>query len=208
MSQRTLLLFSLALAALLLGSTAAHATPIQWGYNWNAFPSSVVAGTGWVSLSNEPGHTATGNSSTVATALKVFSTASSTSPNQFGPSQGHYALQITLTDTASGNSGSLLFFGQLQGTFSQSTANISSTFSGPTTQSIGLGANYYTVSLTSYAAPGPPQQGNLGSIGAFVQVQPLRNKLAPEPSSIALASLGIGFAGLGAFRRRRRTKRT
>ncbi len=206
MTKRTLFSHTLALAVVLLGATAAQASPIQWGYDWNASPSSVVAGGGSISLSNESPHTAAGNSTLVATQLQVFSTASPGSPDTFGPSQGHYALQINLKDIASGSTGFLLFFGQLQGSFSQLNSNVTNTFFSPTTQSIGLGSNYYTVTMTTYTPPGPPDQGNLGSIGAFVQVQTLRDKLSqvPEPSTMALAGMSLGLAGLAAWRRKRR----
>ena len=99
------------------------------------------------------------------------------SPDTFAANQGFYALKLDLTDLTSGKSGFLLFFGQLQGSFSQGNANVTNTFFSPATQSIGLGNNFYTVTMNSYSPPGPPSEGNLGSIGAFVQVQPASEKL-------------------------------
>jgi hypothetical protein len=211
MTKRTPILHTLALAVVLLGATHVHATPIQWGYDWNASPSNVAAGAagGYISLTNEPPHTnAAGNSTLVATQLQVFSNASASSPDTFTSSQGKYALKIDLTDTVSGKSGFLLFFGQLQGSFSHDNSNVTNMFFSPQSQSIGLGKNFYTVTMTTYTPPGPPSEGNLGSIGASVHVEAARDRLAPEPSTMALAGLCLALAGLTGWKRRRRAARS
>lgn len=208
MKRRTLLMNTLALALVLLGSTDARANLISWGYDWTASPNQVSATGGSIdnkiTLSNETFHVAVGNSSVVASNLKAFSTANPLTPDTFLATDGNYTLKITLTDIDSGMTGFLLFTGQLQGTFSEFNAIVSNTFFFPTTQAIGLGTNFYTVSLNAYTPPGLPAQGNLGSIGAFVQVESLKDGRVPEPSSFLLAGLGVGFLGLGAWRRSRR----
>lgn len=199
MKKRTLVLRILALALVLLGASNAHAGLISWGYDWSASPSFVTAGTGKITLSNESFHTAVGNSDIVATNLKVISTADPLSPDVFTAVDGNYSLTLKITDIDSSQFGFLTFTGQLQGKFSSLNANVTNTLFPLTTQSITLGTNLYTVSMTYYTPPGPPEQGNLGSIGAYVQVQ----EQVPEPSTLALAGVGLAVGVLAGWRRRR-----
>lgn len=194
----------LAVAAVLFATTgSARADLISWGYDWAASPAAVTAGTGSVSLSNETFKTAVGNSQVVVTNLKVFSTAVPGTPDTFGLGDGNYSMILKLTDIDSGLTATLTFTGQLQGSFSASSANVTNTFTGLVSQTAFLGANQYTVTLNAYTPPGPPAQGNLGSIGAFVQVSKIDIQRVPEPTALALAGLGVGMAGLAAWRRRR-----
>src|SRR5262249_11012593 len=117
-----------------------------------------------------------------------------------GPLDGKYKLTINLKDKESGLTGSLFFTGQLQGQFSSGNANVTNLFDGPISKSITLGNNTYTVDLTSYTPPGSSNSSQLGAIGAHIHVE---GRL-PEPSSIALAVLGVGLIGARGFRSRSR----
>lgn len=197
----------LAFATVLFGSTArTNAALIQWGYDWSASPSFVTAGAGKVTLSNETSHTAAGNSHVVATQLQVFSSADPLTPDTFGAGDGNYALTINLKDIASGLTGSLTFTGKLQGSISALSSNVTNTFNAPTVKSLLLGFTNFTVTMDSYTPPGPPDQINFGSIGAMVTVTSLKpsDERTPEPSTMALAGIGAGIAGLSAWRRRRK----
>jgi hypothetical protein len=195
-----------AFALLLLGSVPARADLINWSFSWDRSVPAVLAGTGGVSLTGETITSAVGDSDVVASNLRVFSTAPPKSPDTFGPNDGHYAVTITLTDAATGTSGSLTFTGQLQGTFSSDSAGVSNTFTGLTTQKITLGNTLFTVTMTGYTAPGPPTATKAGSIGAFVHVESAQGEEQhlPEPSTMLLAGLGAGVAGLAGWRKRRR----
>jgi hypothetical protein len=196
----------LGVAIVLVGSAAtANAAPIKWGYDWSAPPGFVTAGAGKVTLSNEKYNNAAGGSHVVATQLQVFSTAHPLTPDAFSASGGGYTLTINLKDIESGETGSLTFTGKLQGKISQFSANVTNTFSSPAAQSILLGYTSFVVTMSSYTPPGPPDQLNYGSIGALVEVSSLKPaERTPEPSTMALAGIGAGIAGLSAWRRRRK----
>jgi MYXO-CTERM domain-containing protein len=207
MKKRTQLGRALALLLLLSVAGSARADLISWGYDWSASPTNVTAGSGSVKLSNETFHVAVGNSQVVATNLQEFSTAD---PLQgqfdvFGPNDGKYTLTLNLKDLASGQTGALVFKGQLQGQFSSLNSAVSNTYFAPTSQTIVLGATQFMVTMNAYSPPGPPSQGNLGSMGAFVEVAKVRE--TPEPATLTLAGFGAAAFGLAAWRRRRRAAR-
>src|SRR5262249_21431147 len=160
-----------ALALLLLAGNRGRADFIQWSYNWNINPISVLSdsGNGSVSFTNQPAQTASGNSDTVATNLKANSLAAPGAPDTLN-NTGAYSLTLSLTDSTSGQTGTLTFSGKLSGSFSKDSANITNQFNTPTVQTLFLGNNSYTVSIGPYSPPGPPDSTNLGSIAAHVDV--------------------------------------
>ncbi len=204
---RWLTVFSSAVAGLLLAGAPARADFIQWTYNWQ--PGSLEtpadgSGTGGVSFSNQPSAAATGNSDIVATNLRVFSSALPSNPDMLVKG-GAYSLALTLTDTASGMSGTLTWTGKLTGSFSATSSNLTNVFTSPITQTLLLGQNLYTVSIGQYSPPGPPTAGNAGSIGAHVNVAPQGTiqSSTPEPSTLVLAGLALSVGGGAAWRKRR-----
>jgi hypothetical protein len=212
-----------ALALLVLAVRPAGADPISWGFDWNNGPVKVYVRppknpldkVGYVSLSSESFKTAFDNSDLAATNLQTFSTAPATKPDTFAPfvslknpGTGYYFLTIDLSDLTGlpGHTGSLTFFGKLDGSISAGNSNLTNQFIGPTTQSLLLGNDYFIVSLTSFSPPEPPSPdvpgGKVGSIGAHVDVLDAHRAL-PEPTTLLLAGLGAGLAGLAGWRRPR-----
>jgi hypothetical protein len=193
--------------ALLAGAGGARADLIEWSYNWDRTPVSVISdtGNGSVSFTNEPTKHATGSSDTVATNLKANSLAPATAPDTISGSNGNYTLTLKLTDKASGQSGTLTFTGKLSGSLSKDSANITNQFTGLLTQPLVLGTNTYTVTLGQYAPPGPPSASNFGSIAAHVDVQGGVGSAqsTPEPSALLLSGLGLALAGGAGWRKRR-----
>jgi len=132
---------------------------------------------------------------------------------QFGASTSQYQLALHLTDQASGASGTLTFGGYLSGTLPVSYGialySLTNTFVGPTTQSLKLGQNLYTVTIgpvvlpQEFIAPDDFPSNDSGSISASISVQPLTNS-APEPSSLLLACLSLPPLGLARWLRRRK----
>jgi hypothetical protein len=196
--------FGIALVLLLAGAPRARADQILWNYNWSRSPSMVHAdapGTGYIALTDEQLKSAIGDSDIVATNLRTYSTAPSTAPDVFTAKP--YALSLFLQDQASGASTTLTFTGVFDGTLTALSANIKNTFTGPTTQTVVLGTNKYTVTIGTYTPPGPTGASNAGSISAHatVTVQPVIQDV-PEPSTLLLALLAAPV-GLVLWRRRR-----
>jgi hypothetical protein len=195
-------LLGVALSIVLASASSARADLIPWMYNWSRSPAQINAdapGTGHISLSDEPSHFAVGNSNVVATNLRTYSTAAPDKPDVF--THKSYNLILHLVDVQSSTPGTLTFTGEVNGTLSSLSSNLTNTFTGPTTQSIILGTNKYTVTLPTFSQPGPPGSINVGSIS--VTVSPLTVESLPEPGTLALAGLGVALLGLARrFRRR------
>src|SRR5579884_3673851 len=131
----------------------------------------------------------------------------------FGGPGAQYWLSLHLRDQASGNSGTLTFRGYFGGSLSlqdpSMAFSLTNTFTGPTTQTLQLGHNLYTVTLGPVVLPqyfNAPDDGpdlSMGSISATISAQPLTNS-TPEPSSLLLACLGLPSLGLAGWFRRRR----
>lgn len=221
--KRSLLAFAAAAALLCLRGTPAWATPITtttdvgWSYNFTPSQSFVSAdspGSGTVSFTNEPTKSATNSSDVVVTNLRVSSTAMADSPDTLN-SSGAWKVGLTVTDAASGASNTMMFSGKLSGTFSAANSNISNTFTGTTSYTWLAPAapgtktrDQYTVTLTGYTPPGPPSASNAGSISAHITVTPeggTSGTGTPEPSTLVLSVLGLGFAGVASWRKRRRS---
>src|SRR5262249_59978543 len=93
-------------------------------------------------------------------------------------------------------------------------------WTGPTTQTVTLGNDTYTVTMSGSSPPGPPGSANPGSISAHVDVAAGPNgggggggggggppvNPAPEPSTLALSGLGLSCLGIASWRKRRRNR--
>ena len=212
--KRSLLVFASTAGLLFLAGGRASAsqsqTPeVKWTYNFTPTQSFVQAdspGTGTVTFTNEPTKGASNSSDVVVTNLRVSSTAASSSPDMLN-SNGAWKVGLTLTDSSSGNSSTLWFTGKLGGSFSANNSNVTNKFTGATslTWTDPKTGDQFVVSLNSYTPPGPPTASNAGSISAHVAVTPGVGVSGnnPEPSTLVLSCLGLGFAGFSTWRKRR-----
>lgn len=215
--KRSLVATALAVGLLCLGGSPAWASPsatpdVQWSYNFTPNQQFVNGNPGGsVSFTSQPTLNATNNSDVVVTNLKVSSTATADSPDTL--SSAGWSVGLKLTDVASNTSDTMLFGGKLSGSFSADFSNITNTpNSGESSYTwTAPSGNQYKVTLDGYTPPGPPSQTNLGSISAHVQVTPADGTISgggggttPEPSTLVLSCLGLGFAGLTSWRKRRR----
>jgi hypothetical protein len=189
-----------------LGAADARAELIQWSYNWSRSPAEVHSsnhgGAGFLALTDEGLKSAAGNSYLVATNLQAHSTASLNDPDVF--TNRPYSLDLFLQDKASGQSGTLAFTGEFNGTITAKSTLITNTFTGQTTQTLVLGDHLFTVTIGPYSAAGPPGAVNAGSIAARAEITVSSIFHLPEPSAFVLASLGIGGSLLA---RRRRSQK-
>src|SRR5262249_15873992 len=108
-----------------------------WSYDWSRTPSTGVisadpGGTAALPLPHQPADSASGESDILSTNIRVFSWAAPSTPDHV--TNPPYSLTLSLTDTASGQHGSLTFTGQLNGKFTASSANVGNSFTGSTTQ--------------------------------------------------------------------------
>jgi hypothetical protein len=193
-----------ALALLLLGGGPCWADFIHWTYSWSNSPNELFSdnGTGKIALSNESPTNAVNNTDVVATNIHTFSSAPPSSPDTFTAKP--YVLTMNLTDQDSGATGTMTFSGQFNGTLTAESSNLRTTFTGATEQSLVLGTHVYNVTIGPFSPPGPPGAVNAGSISAhaLVEVHEVIEE-TPEPSTLALLTLGLPLAGVGLWRRRR-----
>jgi hypothetical protein len=206
----------IALTLLLLTGVSARAD-VSWSYNWAPSATQINAnagGPGYLTLTNEPGGSATGNSNTVVTNIQAYSTATSSNPAVFNNVPISFALQ--LTDAASGTSDTLKFSGYFSGNITATSSNVQLTFTSPMSETVTVGQNTYAVMVGTYTPPGPPGEVNSGSLNAFVTVTSLGGGHTggtgggtsggtgtPEPATLTLACLAFPFVGLYGWRRRR-----
>lgn len=197
----------IALTLLLLTKATARAD-VSWNYNWEPSAPKVYAnsgGSGYLMLTDEPDHTATGSSNTVVTNIQAVSTAPSSNPAVFNNVPVSFAMK--LTDAASGANDNLSFSGSFSGNITASSANVQLSFNQPTSEMVTVGGNQYKVVVGSYTPPGPPGVVNSGSLNAFVTVTPVKGgggiASVPEPAALTLACLAFPFVGLCGWRKRR-----
>jgi hypothetical protein len=195
----------------LLGNAAGvRADPVQWSYSWTSTPGNILAnapGTGYVSLTDEKSVQAEGSTDIVATNLKTHSTAPYNNPDVF--TNAGYAVTLTITDQASGKSGTMTFHGLLNGTVTVNSSNLKNQFIGQTEQTLVLGNHVYKVTIGPYVPPGPPNSGNSGSVGAHAEALVTVQTL-PEPATLVLSLSGFVLvlgARVGRRRRRRRSRK-
>jgi len=207
--------FAAVLATAAFAVSPAKADFVPWTYNFTPSSTSFasdIPGTGGLPLTNEPLNHAVGTSDVVITNIRTFSSATRTNPDHF--SHAAYTFSLVLKDDASGASTTLKFGGFFTGSVSINSSNILNTFTGPTLQTVKLGANTYSVSIGSYAPPGPPTASNAGSINAHVSVNEFTpggggtkgGGEAPEPSSLLLAGTGLSFLGAAGWRKWKRRR--
>src|SRR5579875_3196969 len=159
--------------ALLFWTGASARADLSWTYNWTPNPTQVNAtsgGPGYLTLTNEPDHTATGSSNTVITNIQAVSTAPPSNPAVFDHAPVSFTLQ--LEDLTSKATDTLSFSGYFSGNITADSANVQLKFTSPTTETVTVGGNNYSVQVGTYTPPGPPGAVNAGSLNAFVTVTP------------------------------------
>jgi hypothetical protein len=185
----------LAVALLLGAALPAKADPIPWVFAWSRSPADVKAdapGTGHIELTAEGPTHAAGDSDIVATNLYTHSTATAARKDLFTAKP--YTLTLSLTDVASGATGTMVFTGKLDGWVTARGSHLRNTFTGATTQELTLGGHPYTLTIGPYTPPSVPDARNAGSIGAQVSVGgDVTVQQLPEPGTLVLTGLGAAL---------------
>lgn len=203
-----------ALAVGLLGAASAQAD-VHWQANWSPSNDVIIAGddsTVEFTNLNKSSYTTTAKLpviNTPTTNLTIKTEAPTNDPDVFVGQ--NYKLVLELTDTASGKTKSFDFLGKLSGTISTAGAAISNMFDPVTaiqTWTVPENGNFYTINLKDFVAPGSASNINTkGAMGADITVVAGDGggqvHDTPEPSTLALAGLGMAFTGLAAWRRRK-----
>jgi len=218
MASSRLLVFAAWLGALGLVETKARADIIHWSYQWSATPTILpnpypnpTNGQSSIRLDVAPQAQAIGSSSLLPVRVTYPTGPTTAVPQDFLPFDSRYSryqLSLSLRDSASGNSGTVVFAGYFNGGM-----NPTNSFAGPMTQSIQLGSDLYTVSMEPFSGwvnrqyrlgPNsyrPYEVFAVGSFSAVVDAQPVQHA-APEPPAGTLAGLGISLLGLAAWSQR------
>ena len=193
----------LAAACFLSAGSAAHASEISWSYHFvsDGHPINFVHSNKAFGLVGLPGngsgslHTSAGATTDISTKIWSFSTASASHPQSVGNLP--FAINLKITDRASGVSAYVSFSGILSGNIWNHGSTLSAKFSGPTTQQVDINHHLYTVSYESFTPPEGP-----GHAGKFTFDAKAQNN--PEPSTLVLAAIGVPFFGVSLRRRARR----
>ena len=193
-----------------------------WSYFWTTTTPLVGSNGKGVAITPVSGSGA-GGSDIGAANLAALSSAPAETPD---PVNGNWNLTLHLTDTLSGNSGTLLFTGHFSGTVSATAVNVENAFGNPTNQSLPLGGHLYGITIGLYMPPDLPGSLQKGGIGANLALSDLPGgtpppspppplppppppppvRGAPEPSGLTLAVLGASFLGLGRWWRGRQRR--
>jgi hypothetical protein len=119
-----------------------------------------------------------------------------------------FNLGVKITDGS--NSGTVTFSGQLNGVITNGVPNsLTSTITSPATQTLTLGADQFSVSITGFVPPNAYGAGNKpGGFGFELQIAPSGSGSAPppndvpEPTTLLLSCLGVGGFALRGWRMR------
>ena len=191
----TCLIVSAALAA-----SPARADFMNWSYSTSAVPPGFAVtgannGSGAVQLT--PFSNAPGDSHIPVLAYAT----SATVPVTFDPQKSTYALNMTITDNTTKDSGSLSFTGSIGGGLTPTSSTLTNTFS-VAQKSLTLDGHVYTVTLSAsdpLVNPLTPQKNITATVSVSNAVAS-----APEPASLLLGGLGFTAFGLGSWWRRLR----
>src|SRR4051812_27155124 len=190
MSRSPARLAAASLACLLLPAGLARADLINWTFSSAPGTPTLPAttGTGKITLSSFNGSIQSQSGDLVGLAAATVTFSPGSAPGHFN--HVPFNLGLTLTDSASHQSGALPFSGVIDGDLSRS-ATPGVTLNGPTQGSLALGGNVYPVPLLYFAAPAPP--GFVGTPPGFLfaQVTAGSPQTVPEPTSLALAGLAL-----------------
>ncbi len=215
--KRQVTFLSVLLLALLLFTGPGAGADYYYNFSPVDFPTVYSDNSGMgITISNQPqvGPIATGlDTNVVAATMTTFINPGITGTDTFTTGQ-HSTLALTIVDGT--ENGTVNFGLKFSGTLAANNSQIKVEFDGPSTQSITVNGNQYTVRLDSIVPPGIPTAipGSVGGrILAGIDVNPPPDggggenpppNNAPEPSTMLLSCLGMSLLGLAGWRKKTR----
>jgi hypothetical protein len=225
----------------LLVLLAVAASPVQADYlNWTYTADPNVPGVSVGNTSPSGGASVTltdfNHPQPGATSIPVIAYVTSsalTTPISFGSSgstSSMYSLALTITDSTTHDSGTLMFNGSLSGSLSAATSSVVNTMTPVTSKSLTLDGHTYTVTIptVTLAAPTSPQQDIMANVSVTTASTGGGNNGGsnpgggtpqggntggqgngtPEPSCLLLGSLGFSLLGVRCLWKRRAAARS
>lgn len=207
MKRFTLALVTAALG-LTLGGGNVQADVVNFGYHYDISPGAVFpAGTGSVSfaLGGDGTVNVTTGVATYLHAAFVSTTSSATNPlDSFNDRPFTFGMKIT--DTASGQTGTVTFNGVLSGQLGAGSSSLTASFPDGAAGSVGLGGRQYSVALGPSPLPLPAPGSSPGQLDVTVTVtsqpQEPRPTTTPEPSTLILGGSAASLLLVAHIRRR------
>jgi hypothetical protein len=182
---------------------AIPSSEFSWGYHFEpaGHPIHLITNNNAVGIIGLPGHGGSNDMHTASKALvdistKVWAFSTATANHPQTVSNLPFAINLKLTDHASGLSEYVSFSGTLKGNLWKNGSTLSPTFTSPLTEQVNIDHHLYTVAFEKFTPP-----AGLGHPGQFVFDVKVQHN--PEPSSLVLAGIGMPLFGLILRRRRR-----
>jgi hypothetical protein len=207
MKRQVSLLSVIVLALFLLAGQGVRA---DYYYNFSPvdFPTVYSDNSGMgITINNQPqvGPISTGlDTNVVAATMTTFINPGVTGTDTFNTGQ-HSTLALTITDGT--ELGTVAFGLKFSGSLAANNSSIKVEFDGPSTQTMTVNGNLYSIKLDSIVPPGIPNAipGSVGGrILAGIEVNPPGgggSNNTPEPSTMVLSFLGLSLLGLTGWRK-------
>jgi hypothetical protein len=195
---------SVRLPAVLLGLIVLGAGSVRAGvidYSWSIMPTDVTVGNSEVTITPAAdGSLAVNDMQPHLLPIGTLNMSSTTTgtPDSFNT---NITMKGTFIDHDSGASATLTFVDNLSGTLSSSsvgTLTLNNTFPVSPTQTLSIGGNTYTVSLSPSTETLPPTAGF-----PAVHLNTIVTSQVPEPGTLVLSSTAAALVSLFVRRRRR-----
>jgi hypothetical protein len=215
MAKTSLRHYAAALIVLLATATLGKADMILWSYQSGAVPTSIVVSGG---LHTPTATLILGGSPTTqehdsATAMVVHML---TTGSHLNFQNASTTLGLDIKDHASHAQHMFAFPAVFNGTADVPThsSNVTLSFPSGMSQSFVIGNNRYTVTIgpiqplawTAIGANFPGRNAFFGEVDAHVTVSPANTAATPEPSTLALAGMGVLTLAGAAWQARRRAR--